>query len=57
MDLADPDLVEALRRRDGPQSYKSHLDDSGRCRYAAAYPDGATCPWCEALERKTSQLS
>jgi hypothetical protein len=51
MDLPDSELVNALRRRDGEQTYKGHLDDEGRCRYEAAYPDGA-CPWCEAVERR-----
>ena len=52
MDLPDADLVDALQRRDGPQSYKGHLDEAGRCRYAYAYHESAACPWCEAVDRK-----
>jgi hypothetical protein len=41
--------VDALLKRDGPQSYLRHLSGDGRCPYASLYEE-TPCPWCEADE-------
>jgi hypothetical protein len=57
MDLPDPQLVEALRRRDGPipERYAPHSAE-GVCRYSELYPD-KRCPWCEAEENRRRRES
>jgi hypothetical protein len=52
VDVADPELVALLERRDGPLPERSWPHSAeGECRYTELYR-GQRCPWCEAESRR-----